>query len=73
MFKVFDGFCVYWVGCFNDLVDTIEDEIACLLIEVLLLTQIQEVGCAVQEPPAIEARQFGVSTCVTVPRDRGSK
>jgi hypothetical protein len=40
LFKVFDGFCVHRVGCFDDLVDTIEDEIACLLVEVLLLSQI---------------------------------
>jgi hypothetical protein len=40
LFKVFDGFCVHRVGCFNDLVDAIENEIACLLVEILLLTQI---------------------------------
>jgi hypothetical protein len=40
LFKVFDGFCVYRVGGFNDLVDAIEDEITCLLVEVLLLSQV---------------------------------
>jgi hypothetical protein len=37
LFKVFNGTSVHWVGCLDDLIYAIEDLIAGLLVEGLLL------------------------------------
>ena len=73
MLEVFYCSCVDRVGRFDNLVYAIKEKIASLLVEDLLLAQMQEIGRAIEEPLTVKARQFGVSTCVTVPRDRGSK
>jgi hypothetical protein len=40
LFKVFYSTCVHRVACLDDLIYAIEDKIASLLVEDLLLTQI---------------------------------
>jgi hypothetical protein len=73
MFKVFKGNSIYWVSCFNDLVYSIENLITGCLTKASLVVEVEEIMDACEESLGIEAQQFGVSTYVMVPRDRGLK
>jgi hypothetical protein len=73
MLQVFDGNGIYWVSCLDNFVYAIENLITGHLIKGSLVVEIEEVMDTGEEPLGVEVWQFGVSTYVTVPRDRGSK
>jgi hypothetical protein len=61
VFKVFDCNGIYWVGGFDDLVDSIENVVTCLLVECSLMVEIEEVVNTNEEPLCVEVQQFGES------------
>jgi hypothetical protein len=58
MFKIFNGNGVYWVCCFDDLIDSVKDAIACLLIEGVLIMEVEEIVNTGEEPLCVEVWQF---------------
>jgi hypothetical protein len=57
MFQIFYGNCVHWIGSLNDLVYSIKNLIAGLLIECSLVVQVQEVVYTSKEPLCIKVQQ----------------
>jgi hypothetical protein len=58
MFKIFNSNGVYWVGCFNDLIYSIENLITGCLIKASLVVEVEEIMDTGEESLGIEARQF---------------
>jgi hypothetical protein len=58
MFEILDGNGVYWVRCFDDFVDTVENAITCFLIEGALMMEVEEVVNTGEEPLCVEVQQF---------------
>jgi hypothetical protein len=58
MFEVFDSNGVHWVSGLDYFIDTVENLIACFLIEGSLMVEIEEVVNTGEEPVCVEAWQF---------------